>query len=72
MPRPTDRRLRQEFELRDRESDAAYFTRRAAEEHAFAQGSNNPQSKSLHLEIAQRYTELSHAIRTAEDARGEL
>lgn len=69
--RPTDRRVRPGYELRERESDTAYFSRRAAEEHAFAETLNNARSKSLHLEIARRYTELSLAIRAAEDARGE-
>jgi hypothetical protein len=56
--------------LRSHESGAEYFGRRAAEERAFTAGLSNHQTKALHLEIADRYRQLSAAIQEADDQLG--
>ena len=52
------------------ESDAAYFSRRAEEEKATAARSADALVRSLHLELAERYTGLSAAIQEAEERIG--
>lgn len=48
------------------ESDAAYFRRRAGEEHAFAERVRDQHSRALHLEIAQLYEHLSDTLRESQ------
>jgi hypothetical protein len=44
------------------ESDAAYFRRRALEEHLAALKADNPNARRAHCELAARYEELARAI----------
>ena len=44
------------------ESDRQYFSRRADEESAAAANAAHPTAKRAHLDLAQRYLDLAHAI----------
>jgi hypothetical protein len=44
------------------ESDRQYFSRRADEESNAAAGASHPTAKRAHLDLAQRYHDLAHAI----------
>jgi hypothetical protein len=53
-----------------RESDAAYFARRANEERTFALRQQNELARSLHLELAERYASFSAAIQELDEKLG--
>lgn len=55
---------------RPHESDQDYFARRAQEEREVAQSSPDSQSRSIHLELAERYRVLSASIGEAVDKLG--
>jgi hypothetical protein len=44
------------------EGDSNYFGRRAKEERVAAMKAADPRARSAHLQMADRYTELSRAI----------
>jgi hypothetical protein len=52
------------------ESDASYFCRRSAEERASAAEAGNDLTRALHVELAERYANLSAAIREVEERIG--
>jgi hypothetical protein len=52
------------------ESDAEYFDRRAAQEHAAAEKAECAQARTTHLEMAQRYRDLAISIEKNERRLG--
>lgn len=53
-----------------RESDASYFARRANEERRFALRQDSDLTRSLHLELAERYASFSAAIQEIDEKLG--
>jgi hypothetical protein len=47
------------------ESDQDYFGRRAREERLAAESARHPHARRAHLELADRYAEMSEATRPA-------
>jgi hypothetical protein len=54
------------------ESDVSYFQRRADEEFAAANSAASPHARAVHLEMAERYSQLAAAIEEATDKLGPL
>lgn len=48
------------------EGDAAYFARRAHQEHIAGKEARHPEQRRAHLEIAARYLDLAREIRLQE------
>lgn len=69
-PAPKHGRPRVERELAFAESDSTYFSRRAREERASAEVAVNDMTRALHLELADRYANVSAAIREVEERIG--
>ena len=44
------------------ESDSIYFARRAAQEHLAAMKAAHPTARRLHMELADRYADLTRSI----------
>jgi hypothetical protein len=70
LPEPRHHRPSSGRVLQPVESDASYFARRAAEERATAEQAGTSVSRSLHLELAERYAGLAAAIREVEERIG--
>jgi len=48
------------------EADASYFRRRAVEERALGLDASEPRVRQVHLDMADRYEDLAHAVEAFE------